>query len=58
MKNLKAYDEAGNELAVKFASESGEVEFSGDPAKIAYDYNTSFENTMMERGSYSVRILW
>lgn len=46
--NLKAYDEAGNELAVKFDSESGEVEFSGEPAKIAYDYDTGFENTLMD----------
>ena len=48
VKNLKAYDEAGNELTVKFNSESGEVEFSGDPAKIAYDYDTGFNGVMMD----------
>ncbi len=48
VKNLKAYDEAGNELTVKLDSESGKVEFSGEPAKIAYDYDTGFENTMMD----------
>ena len=48
VKNLKAYDKAGNELTVKFDSESGEVKLSGEPAKIAYDYDTGFENTMMD----------
>ena len=48
MKNLKAYDNAGNELDVNLDTESGEVEFSGEPAKITYDYDTGFENTLMD----------
>ena len=49
VEDLKAYDEAGKELTVvKFDSESGEVEFSGEPAKIAYNYDTGFEDTMMD----------
>ena len=48
VKNLKAYDEAGNELDVNLDTENGEVDFSGEPAKIAYDYDTGFENTIMD----------
>ena len=40
--------ESGNELSVEFDTESEEVEFSGEPAKIAYDYDTGFENTIMD----------
>lgn len=48
VKNLKAYDEADNELTVKFDSDSGEVEFSGEPAKIGYDYAIGFKGVMMD----------
>lgn len=48
VENLKAYDATGQELAVEFDRESGEVMFSGEPAKIGYDYVTGFNGMMMD----------
>lgn len=46
--NLKAYDASGNELSVNLDRDSGEAEFSGEPAIIGYDYDTGFEDVMMD----------
>ena len=56
VKNLKAYDEAGNELDVNLDTENGEVDFSGEPVKIAYDYDTGFENTLMDVNVFASEI--
>ena len=56
VKNLKAYDEDGNELDVNLDTETGEVNFSGDPARISYDYDTGFENTLMDVNVFASEI--
>ena len=48
VENLKAYDATGQELSVEFDRESGEVMFSGEPAKVGYDYATGFNGVMMD----------
>ncbi|MBR1487040.1 MAG: hypothetical protein IJ597_07300, partial [Synergistaceae bacterium] len=46
--SVKVYDAAGNPLTVDYNDETGDVSISGDPDKITYDYNTEFENTLMD----------
>ncbi len=46
--NLRAWDAAGNELTVNYDQETGSAEFSAEPAKIAYDYITGFEDVKMD----------
>ena len=48
VKNLKAYDEAGEEITTEYDPATGEARFSATPYKITYDYDTGFENTMMD----------
>ena len=48
VENLKAYDATDQELSVEFDRENGEVIFSGEPAKIGYDYATGFNSVMMD----------
>lgn len=48
VKNLKAYGEAGDGIAVEYDSATGEARFSAIPSKITYDYDTGFEDVMMD----------
>lgn len=48
MKNLKAYDEAGEEITTEYDPATGEARFSATPYKITYDYDTGFEDVMMD----------
>ena len=51
VKNLKAFDKSGNEIAADF--ESGTASFSESPAKITYDYDTGFNGVMMDVTIYA-----
>lgn len=44
MKNLKAYDKAGNEITSEYDSSTGKAKFSATPSRITYDYDTDFED--------------
>ncbi|MBQ9432898.1 MAG: putative Ig domain-containing protein, partial [Synergistaceae bacterium] len=48
IKNLKAWDAEGKALTVEYDSATGKAVFGNAPAKIAYDYDTGFENVMMD----------
>ena len=48
VKNLKAYDEAGEEITTEYDPATGEARFSATPYKITYDYDTGFEDVMMD----------
>ena len=48
VKNLKAYDEAGNEITVEYDPATGEAKLSATPSKITYDYDTGFEGVLMD----------
>ena len=48
VKNLKAYDETGKEITVEYDLATGEAKFSATPSKITYDYDTGFEDVMMD----------
>lgn len=48
VKNLKAYDKAGKEIIVEYDPATGEATFSAIPSKITYDYDTGFEDVMMD----------
>ena len=48
VKNLKAYDEAEKETSAEYNSLSGEAKFGAVPSKITYDYDTGFENKLMD----------
>ena len=48
VKNLKAFDKSGNDIAADFDSETGTALFSEAPAKITYDYDTGFNSVMMD----------
>ena len=46
--NLKAWDADGQELAAKYDPATGWAEFSGEPAKLTYDYITGFNDVLMD----------
>ena len=48
VKDIKAYDENGNEIFVKYDEETGEVTFSEAPFKIKYNYITGFNGVLMD----------
>ena len=47
VQNIKAFDESGNEIKVN-SDEQGNVTFSKAPAKITYDYDTGFNDVVMD----------
>ena len=53
IKNLKAFDGAGNEIASEFDAETGTASFAAAPSMITYDYDTSFEGVMMDVTVYA-----
>ena len=53
VKNLKAFDTFGNEIAADFDSETGTASFSEAPLKVTYDYDTGFNGVMMDVTVYS-----
>ena len=46
--NLAAWDAEGNEVTAEYDNETGIALFSAEPAKIAYDYITGFEDVNMD----------
>ena len=48
VKNLKAYNEAGNEITSEYDTATGKIKFSATPSRITYDYDTGFEDVMMD----------
>ena len=48
VKDIKAYDENGNKIPVTFDDETGEVDFSQEPAEIKYNYITDFNDVEMD----------
>ena len=48
IKNLQAFNEAGNEISLTFNQESGEVTFSSTPNTLKYDYDTGYGNVLMD----------
>ena len=46
--NVKGYDSSGKEISSQYTSETGEVTFTQIPAKVTYDYDTGFENLLMD----------
>ena len=48
VRNVKAWDDDGQELSVEFDQSTGVITFSGLPAKFAYDFDTGFQNTLMD----------
>ena len=53
IKNLKAFDSSGNEIAADFAS--GTASFSEEPHKVTYDYDTGFNGVMMDVTVYATK---
>ena len=47
VKNLKAYDKNGGEITVT-SDDIGNVTFASVPDKLTYDYDTGFNDTMMD----------
>ena len=48
IENLKGFDASGKEISKTYNNVTGEVNFESVPAKIQYDYNTGFNNTLMD----------
>ena len=52
VKNIKAYDQSGRKLTVRFNAETGKTTIIGVPHKLTYDYDTGFqkngENVLMD----------
>ena len=48
VKNIKVYDEADNELSYELDKETGIITISGEPYTLTYDYDTGFENILMD----------
>ena len=46
--NVKCYDSSGREISSQYNPKTGEITFSQTPAKITYDYDTGFENILMD----------
>lgn len=48
VKNLRAFDALGGAVSFEYDEMTGDIEFSSLPAKFMYDYDTEFENTLMD----------
>ena len=48
VKNFKAFDASGNEIAAEFDSATGTASFSEEAYKFTYDYDTGFKDIMMD----------
>ena len=48
IKNIKGYDTSNNELSYELNKETGEIKFSEEPYTLTYDYNTGFEDILMD----------
>ena len=48
VKNLHAVDASGGAVSFEYDEMIGEIEFSALPAKFMYDYDTGFENILMD----------
>ena len=46
--NVKCYNSSGREISSQYNSKTGEITFSQTPAKVTYDYDTGFENVLMD----------
>ena len=48
VKNLRAVDASGGAVSFEYDEMTGEIEFASLPAKFMYDYDTGFENILMD----------
>ena len=48
VKNLRAVDALGDEISFEYDEMTGEINFASVPAKFMYDYDTGFENILMD----------
>ena len=53
IKNLKAFDASGNEIAAEIDSATGTMHFASAPYKVTYDYDTGFNSVMMDVTAYA-----
>ena len=48
IKNIKGYDESDNEISYELDKNTGKITFSSEPYTLTYDYDTGFENILMD----------
>ncbi|MBQ7593032.1 MAG: hypothetical protein IJU48_01610, partial [Synergistaceae bacterium] len=48
VKNLRAFDAEDNEITLDYDETTGEIKFSSIPANFTYDYDTGFNNILMD----------
>ena len=46
--NVQGYDAGGNRIPTEYDSETGKILFPSIPSKITYEYNTGFEDEIMD----------
>ena len=48
VKNLRAFDAGNNEITLDYDEATGEIKFASLPANFTYDYDTGFDNILMD----------